>query len=349
MSEDKRLGVKVRTVRTSCGTTASLATHTISTHKASHSLRLCFILLDELMASLMLRSLTQRSLISHPLAASAVRAYGSSHVSLTVPQPVHQNAPPPKAANPPPQDASFSGPRNRKKPWRGQGNTKRRPSQQAAEKQEKQPGLPTSSWVVIRNIPPMSTLEDILLSVNQVMDAQEEVGIVNLDAAWQSGGQVSLLRRDDSESWIRSARIVLSSHFRPTAWRIEFSNRSMAHAFLEYARLNQFHCAWKPVSVEEWQEGKDPFAPRLEVSESMIRVENVLNNMSVDSIRHLFRRYDMTREGPSVKVLNENTPHKLFIVHFADPSWARAAVRELQGVRVRDKFLRMAQYPKQIA
>jgi hypothetical protein len=195
---------------------------------------------------------------------------------------------------------------------------------------------------MIHSIPPMSTLDDMVNSINQVLDSL--TGIVDLDAPWKSGGQVTLL--DPPNEWIRSARIQLSTHGRPSAWKIEFFNRSIANAFLEYCRTHEFLCAWKPVSVSQCQECQDHDA--IKVSDSMIRVENVSASMTVDNIRHLFRRYDMTREGPSVRVLNQGSQHKFFLVHFADPSWARAAVRELQGVRVWHDYLRLAQYPKQI-
>lgn len=248
------------------------------------------------------------------------------------------NTVPPKASNPPP----------RKEPVPAVKATPVvvKPQQQQPKKTNLHQ-LPTSGWVIVRNIPPLSTLTDILQSINEVVDAQLDGGIVDLDAVWKGGGQVSMFERGASEEWVRSAHIVLSSHGRPNAWRIEFCNRSVAHAFLEYTRQNEFHCAWKPVTVERWEE-RDDNTDALAVSDSMIRVENTGDDVTIDNVRHLFRRYDMTREGPSVRVFNKDSPHKLFLVHFADASWARAAIRELQGVRVNNNFLRLAQYPRQL-
>jgi len=292
------------------------------------------------------RALVSSSRGAITCAPNSTRALGATrHLSLT--QLVDKNAAPPKALNPPPKKEQTrvvnQRPNNRKK-FQAPKQQK-----QPEKKKEKISGLPTSSWVIIRNIPPMSTLTDILFSIDEVMAAQAEGGIVDLDAVWKGGGQVSMLERDPSDDWVRSAHIVLSSHGRPNAWRIEFCNRSLAHAFLEYCRANRFHCSWKPVLVEAWElrEGNKN-TDALEISDSMIRVENGGDGMTVDHVRHLFRRYDLTREGPSVRVFNESSSHKLFLVHFADPSWARAAVRELQGVRVHHNFLRLAQYPKQL-
>jgi hypothetical protein len=198
---------------------------------------------------------------------------------------------------------------------------------------------------MISNIPLLSTLDDMVNSINQVLDSL--TGIVDLDAPWKSGGQVTML--EPPNEWIRSARVTLSSHGRPSSWKIEFHNRSIAHAVLEYARTYGLLCVWKPVDVvalhEPHQKENDN---DIEVSDSMIRVENCDDGMTVNHVRHLFRRYDLTREGPSVRVMNEGSQHKIFLVHFADPSWARAAIRELQGLRMRQDFLRLAQYPKQI-
>jgi hypothetical protein len=311
------------------------------------------------MTSQMFRILGRRAtLVSRHLGAASfvpptqqtARAYGSSHISLVEAHVVEKNAAPPKASSPPPA---------KEQPERSAGSTKKHsniakqhkqktnapPLNVATKAKEKLSGLPTGSWVIIRNIPPMSTLTDLLQSINEVMDPLADVGIVDLDAVWKKG-QVSMLPRDLQE-WVRSAHIVLSSHGRPSGWRVEFCNRSAAHAFVESCRVNQFHCAWKPVNVEAWEQREGNTEP-LNVSDSMIRVENVGDGVTVDHIRHLFRRYDMTREGPSVRVFSDESSHKLFVVHFADASWARAAVREMQGVHVRQHYLRLAQYPKQL-
>lgn len=276
---------------------------------------------------------------------SSIRAFQPSsllHVEAKVVD--KKISPPPKASNPPPvlESSRVMGAIPQKK------NMNKTSSKQRRKNDERISRLPTSSWVIIRNTPPMSTLMDIVQSINEVMDVQAEHGIVDLDAVWKGGGQVSMLEFDSSQQeWVRSAHIVLSSHGRPSGWRIEFANRSIAHAFLEHTRANQFHCAWKPVSVEEW-DLRDGNTNALNISDSMIRVEGAGDNLTVDHVRHLFRRYDMTRQGESVRVFNKNSAHKLFVVSFADASWARAAVRELQGVKVRDKHLRLAQYPRQL-
>jgi len=305
--------------------------------------------LKKIMALPIFRCIGQKATFFRSRAAVsslATRAFGSSHVSLVGAHIVHKNTAPPKASMPPPvkEEPLKNTNETKRTTWKRPKKTKTPPPPARTENLS---GLPSSGWVIIRNIPPMSTLTDIVNSVNEFMDALAGGGIVDLDAAWKGGGQVNMLQLDSSQEWLRSAHIVLSSHGRPTAWRVEFFNRSMANAFLEYSREHRFHCAWKPVDVEPWdyQEGN---TDAIDISDSMVRVENAADDVTVDHVRHLFRRYDMTPVGPSVRLFNEASQHKLFLVHFADPSWARAAVRELQGVRVRQNLLRLAQYPKQL-
>lgn len=209
--------------------------------------------------------------------------------------------------------------------------------------------LPTTGWVIIRNIPLLSTLDDILQSINEVMDTHLQDSIVDLDAVWKGNGQVTLFSRRESEEWVKSAHLVLSSHGRPIAWRIEFCNRSVAHAFIEHAHEHLFSCAWRPCEVQRWEPPSDETIPKaLEIDDSVVRVENVGDRTTVDNLRHLFRRYDMTSNGPSVQVFNKESRHPIFLVHFADASWARAAIRELQGVQWEGHYIRLAQYPRQL-
>ena len=38
----------------------------------------------------------------------------------------------------------------------------------------------------------------------------------------------------------------------------------------------------------------------------------------------------------------------MFVVRFASAAWARAAIREMQGLRVNGKSIKMIQYPNQL-
>ena len=210
--------------------------------------------------------------------------------------------------------------------------------------------IPTtkSNWVQIQKIPPMASLDDIVRSVNRVMDHEQKFGIVDLDSNLQTNDTPHMVKRVHKE-WVQSATFVLSEHGRPHAWRIQFENRSLAHAFLLRAKAIPFRLVWKPVLVTEWNTQDSGVEPLVKVNESMIRVENFPFGISHDSMRHLFRRYDLASDGPTILPwVSKVTGFKMFVVRFANPSWARAAVRELQGVEIENCQLRLAQYPKQI-
>ena len=205
-----------------------------------------------------------------------------------------------------------------------------------------------SNWVQISNIPPMASLDDIVRSVNGVMDHEQQLGIVDLDGILQTNDTPPMVKRIHKE-WVQSATFILSEHGRPYAWRIQFENRSLAHAFLQRAMAIPFRLVWKPVEVKEWNSQISGPEPLIKVNESMIRVENFPFGTSPDFMRHLFRRYDLALDGPTILPWESKlTGFKMFVVRFANPSWARAAVRELQGVEVENYQLRLAQYPKQI-
>jgi hypothetical protein len=212
---------------------------------------------------------------------------------------------------------------------------------------ERHAGVETaqSNVIEVQQTPPMSSLDDIVRSISRVMDEELELGIVDLDGELRANGTLPMVSK--SGDWVQSATFILSAHARPTSWRIEFENRSIAHAFLQRAKTSPFVLVWKPVPVIEY---KPPLLePLFEVDDSMIRVENFTDCTTIDSMRHLFRRYDLLPSGPTVVPwVSEQTGFTVFIVKFADPSWARAAVRELQGVEVNQVALRLAQYPKQM-
>jgi len=68
---------------------------------------------------------------------------------------------------------------------------------------------------------------------------------------------------------------------------------------------------------------------------------------------NIFSRYDLKPSGTPIvqwhieKHDKTNVP-RTFLVHFADASWARAAVREQQSCLLKGKELRLAQFPKQL-
>jgi hypothetical protein len=218
--------------------------------------------------------------------------------------------------------------------------------------------MTTSCWVQIADTPPLAILEDVLSSVNKVMEIERSIGIIDLDAPRKQDGSLSTIDVDTSSSWVKKAKTFLSTRGRPTIWRIQFENRSIAHAFLQHSKQNPFKCVWKPAEISEWKPPDETEAESsaTHVDDSMIRVENCPENMKPEYLRHIFRRYDFFEGGPCIIPWNSAPEaasdklknYNMFILRFADASWARAAIREMQGVRIEGKELLMAQYPSQL-
>lgn len=209
-------------------------------------------------------------------------------------------------------------------------------------KQPERVVLPTSACIQLRNVPPLATLDDICSSISMVLEIERKIGIRDLDS--ENGELLT-----PSTPWVKSAKTILSTHGRPTHWKIEFENRSIVHAFLEHSKQAKFICVWKEVNVTECPKSEE--VAQVEVNDSMIRVENCPSCLTVDVLRHVFRRYDFAKSGASIfrwESPNTSSTHNMFVIRFADPSYARAAIREMQGLKIKEKELIMAQYPKQL-
>lgn len=181
-------------------------------------------------------------------------------------------------------DASKEGNHSRapheKHRWRSQPS---RPyqSDQATDRQPKRhvhrkPRVPiaTSEWILVSNVPPMSELSDLCLSLNQILDYEVRKGIIDLDAvgnlgyAFRDSVTSSALKRigaigtlysthaiddlrvplwtttssDQSRApndvcpMILDARVHLSHQAQPMGWFLRLPNRSVVHAVLNHVR-----------------------------------------------------------------------------------------------------------------
>ena len=165
---------------------------------------------------------------------------------------------------------------------------------------------------------------------------------------------------------------------RPRGWHLKFRNRSIVNAILSHAQEHTIYDGWKDIQVYEWkppplQEDMQEISPKdsggvqgiddlrsedsresLIVTDSMLRVENCPGTLSSHDLMLMMSRYDLSPTGRSVqewKGMTEDGNKKaplMYVVHFADPSWARAALRDLQSTEFDGKVLRFAQYPRQI-
>jgi len=131
----------------------------------------------------------------------------------------------------------------------------------AAQRQKQSRGksnsrIVSSEWLSITNIPPLSTLDDLLVDVERIAQTELSMGIVDLDAAQkmmdnQSASSSSISSEEDQQPpqlpiWqpdvstpypphlVVEARLSLSTLKRPTGWYLRFPNRSVVHALLSH-------------------------------------------------------------------------------------------------------------------
>lgn len=115
----------------------------------------------------------------------------------------------------------------------------------------------------------------------------------------------------------------------------------------------------------------------LDVTDATLRIENCSEKTSLIKLVNLFSRYDLRQippwkssrspTGPRLlppsgsttiestcivpwtgRTSDGKVPPTTWLVHFRNASWARAALRELQGVSLDGRALLLAQYPQQI-
>ena len=200
-----------------------------------------------------------------------------------------------------------------------------------------------SNWIQIDGIPPTSSLEAMMEGVQAALEKESHRGMVDLDAPWDPVDPVPALALLDRDAWIQKAHLNLSTLARPTGWFLQLQNRSLVQALLHQGLF----CAWKKVTVTEYRDPKRPF---YHVSDATIRVENCPLKTSHMNVMNLFSRYDLKAGTGAVeewKGGREGRP-MTFLVHFADASWARSALREKQGEFMDDNKLLLAPFPRQI-
>lgn len=129
-------------------------------------------------------------------------------------------------------------------------------------------GIVSTEWVSITNIPPLSTLDDLLVDIERIVTTELSMGIVDLDAAEKMMDDQSTSTSTDTSTSINTdssasasasdeetpqlpiwqpdvllpahlvveARLILSTLKRPTGWFIRFPSRSVVHALLSHIK-----------------------------------------------------------------------------------------------------------------
>lgn len=247
--------------------------------------------------------------------------------------------------------------------------------------------IPKSTWVRIDNIPPISSLDAMISGIDNVLDAEETDGIIDIDQVWNpSDGEetIQILPPmpvvEKNPKWVRNARLILSPFSRPKGWFIQFDNRSIVHALLAKAIDVPVKCSYRAVKVSACKvtlssetEGAPEYSPVNEdansflderISDHTLRVENCPWFTTKMSLINYFSRYDLKDDAECVQKWNAITTDgkrgkSTYVVHFDDEYWARAALREKQStflnlndeaynVDPRHGPLLLAQYPKQM-
>ena len=179
---------------------------------------------------------------------------------------------------------------------------------------------------------------------------------------------------------VLKAHVNLSPFGRPTGWNLKLANPSMVQALLSVAQNNRvrgsIRIGWKFVKINEHHPPKKSSSSKrkrrkkgqplpydlndtrtmLVVSDSMVRFENCPQSLTADYLRHKLSRYELTQKGSTIiefkgRVSNGETwriTPLTYVVRFASPAFARAAVRELQGRMIEGRRLKLIQYPKQL-
>ena len=191
--------------------------------------------------------------------------------------------------------------------------------------------------------------------------------------------------------WVQKAKLILSPYARPTGWYLKFANRSIAYSLLRHAQERPVRSAWRQVRIKEYKHrgtmeqnddpntinsAQDPISSENlilneEISDATLRLENCPFNVTEASMLNFFSRYDLkssvgVNNSPPIQhwygttLDGKECRPTTYLVHFADSSWARAALREKQGTFMskmgqavinsssNPKPLHLVQYPRQI-
>eukprot|EP00934_Nitzschia_sp_Nitz4_P003522 Nitzschia sp. Nitz4//scaffold21_size171442//159282//160355//NITZ4_002192-RA/size171442-processed-gene-0.32-mRNA-1//1//CDS//3329542504//3512//frame0 len=234
--------------------------------------------------------------------------------------------------------------------------------------------LPTSEWIHINGTLPVCSLEQVLSAVDLLLHEELIRGVIDLEADWNpiQDPYVPTISPEMEDPLIEAAHVVISPFGRPNGWYVKLRNRSFANAILTRAQNEHLKVGWKAVQVSshkyiplsELQRTKgrrkknvallDPaLANGLVVDDSMVRIENCPHDLTAEYVRYLLSRYDLAPHGDTVipwkgQTNDGKVAPLMYVVRFASPEWARAAVRECQATIVNGKEVRLVQYPRQL-
>eukprot|EP00980_Cylindrotheca_fusiformis_P003832 scaffold858_cov123-Cylindrotheca_fusiformis.AAC.8 len=221
--------------------------------------------------------------------------------------------------------------------------------------------LPTSEWIHVNGTLPICSMDEVIQSFERILRREEaESGIVDLDALWNplQDSKVPSLSLEDN--LVQAAHVVVSPFGRPNGWLLKFANRSLTNVILEKAQRDHIHVVWKVVQVREHHycpkeelENDPAHHNGLLVDDSMVRFENCPFALTEEELRLRLSRYDLAPTGNTIikwggKTDDGKRAPLMFVVRFASPAWARAAIREMQSLALHGKIIKLVQYPQQM-
>ena len=218
----------------------------------------------------------------------------------------------------------------------------------------------SSPWILVHNIPPISSLHNMLAGIEDALLNQQ---ILDLDAEWNPTEHVAAdeppllqIQPGNIRSVVRKALVVLSPFGRPTGWKIQFTSRSIVQALLLKQKDAAISCAWKQVRISEWHPELESDDVLPQITSATLRVEGYPHHMSPLLLMNLFSRFDLDEsksrkksiEPWQEKTIDGKSSNNTWLVHFDNASWARAAMREKQSTVIKGNTLVLSPYPEQI-
>jgi hypothetical protein len=120
--------------------------------------------------------------------------------------------------------------------------------------------ITSTEWIQVTQIPPLSTLDDLLPDIQRIITTELSMGIVDLDATEEmlkhedvkNSPQLPLWKPDSSLSphMVVEARLMLSTLKRQQGWYLKLANRSVVHALLSH--LNEARKIEADYTRQKW-------------------------------------------------------------------------------------------------
>ncbi|CAB9512939.1 expressed unknown protein [Seminavis robusta] len=165
--------------------------------------------------------------------------------------------------------------KKKKKKKSGKANTRQRRKSKSKENTDIVIAIPTSEWIHVGDISPISTLESMVEGINEALDAHLAThgGIVHVDDSTQlldfqdmfpnhhhhattndDDEEEQVMVQEDLFRWVQQAHLILSSYGRPAGWKVQLANRSIAYALLQQHAKTCVQSTWKPLTIAPFTE-----------------------------------------------------------------------------------------------